>query len=218
MKNNLSVALVMLVFAQICTLTAGGALSKQSTTQALIEKWIQAVRRGDLAILTKMIENGMPVDTKGSLGMTPLSCAVVLHKPEIVRFLLERGASPTEPVPAHDSVITCAVSQIATDNRSPEILHELLRHYPARHTLRATKWMQLLTELNDPQVAILEKALDAVEGGATRTVAQKVLKTILPPASEINGTILSYVSAHEETPAEQARTLQLFAEWNQKKR
>lgn len=53
----------------------------------------QAVAKGDLDTVKKMIEFGTDINSTSSNGMTPLMYAARYNKTEIVQFLLDNGAN-----------------------------------------------------------------------------------------------------------------------------
>jgi hypothetical protein len=60
----------------------------------LNEELLNASRRGDLAAVKQLIEKGAAIETKTPYGQTPLYIAAMNNHEDVVRFLLEKGASP----------------------------------------------------------------------------------------------------------------------------
>lgn len=60
----------------------------------LNEELRSASRKGALQIVKQLIEKGATIETKTAYGQTPLYLAAMNGHEEVVRFLLEKGASP----------------------------------------------------------------------------------------------------------------------------
>ena len=60
----------------------------------LNEELLTASRKGDLAAVKQLIEKGAAIETKTAYGQTPLYVAAMNNHEDVVRFLLEKGASP----------------------------------------------------------------------------------------------------------------------------
>lgn len=56
--------------------------------------WFDVVKQGNLALITEMLDNGQDMEVKdeASLGQTALGWASFIGYPDIVQFLVERGA------------------------------------------------------------------------------------------------------------------------------
>jgi hypothetical protein len=55
---------------------------------------LTASRKGDLAAVKQLVEKGAAIETKTAYGQTPLYLAAMNNHEDVVRFLLEKGASP----------------------------------------------------------------------------------------------------------------------------
>jgi len=60
----------------------------------LNEELLTAARKGDVAAVTQLLEKGAAIETKTAYGQTPLYLAAMNGHDDLVRFLLEKGASP----------------------------------------------------------------------------------------------------------------------------
>lgn len=59
----------------------------------LNEELLTASRKGDLAVVRQLIEKGAAIETKTAYGQTPLFLAAMNDHEDVVRFLLDKGAS-----------------------------------------------------------------------------------------------------------------------------
>lgn len=80
----------------------------------------RAIMRGDLESIEEHAEDLDSLDFQGKYGITPLWFAVREQRPEIVRFLLENGASPNKEIDWVSSI----VGQAAEGD--PGVLRQLL--------------------------------------------------------------------------------------------
>lgn len=208
-----SLGLLILLSIKSFVLTAGPAMSKapiKNETEMIslrdqTDRFLKAVGRADFATIKTLVQNGLSVDTKNDWGITPLCFAIHDKNPHLAYFLLELGASVVEPSGVYESPIIVALEQAEHD--SCEILYELLKLHPQKHALKESKRLRWLAYWRDPQIPILEKALDEVEESQPkRTVASRLLLAIFPKASVINEVILAYISKYEEKPEDQKKT------------
>ncbi|MCC6392933.1 MAG: PQQ-binding-like beta-propeller repeat protein [Bryobacterales bacterium] len=56
------------------------------------EDLLSAARKGDLAAVKSLLQNGAPIETKTSYGQTPLYLAAMNGHEDVARFLLDQGA------------------------------------------------------------------------------------------------------------------------------
>jgi ankyrin repeat protein len=59
------------------------------------DNFLWAVELRDQGILTKLLQQGFNIDVQDNLGRTPLHRSCLNNYPELIRFLLERGANKT---------------------------------------------------------------------------------------------------------------------------
>jgi hypothetical protein len=76
--------IALLVFAASLGLRAWGP----------IEDLLDAARTGDLPSVQALIGKGVAIETKNPYGQTPLYLAAISGREEVVRYLLDKGASP----------------------------------------------------------------------------------------------------------------------------
>jgi ankyrin repeat protein len=80
------------------SLKSGGSLWRMDPEHAREQqdgrRLADAARRGDSARLRELLSQGIPVDARGSDGLTALSAAVGYDRADAVRILLEHGADP----------------------------------------------------------------------------------------------------------------------------
>ena len=58
------------------------------------EDLLEAARTGDLAAVQALIGKGAAIETKTDYGQTPLYLAAMNGREDVVRYLLDKGASP----------------------------------------------------------------------------------------------------------------------------
>ena len=121
MKNRRQFFLVFLLLF--------GSLSVpgQSTKQELNDKFWEAVRRGDLAATTALLDQGADVNAKFRYGTTALFKAAERGHVEIVKLLLERGADAT----VKDTFYGATAMTWALDGDHLDVVDVLLQKDPA---------------------------------------------------------------------------------------
>ena len=75
----------------------------------MTREWGNAVRQGDLATLTRLIETGADVDAKDQHGQTGLMVAAHKGHVDLVRLLLSNGAGLDHTAKFHLSALMLAV-------------------------------------------------------------------------------------------------------------
>ena len=71
--------------------------------------FVDAAVRGDLGLVRRLLDTGVPVDARDADGDTALKGAAVAGELEVVRFLIERGADPNNRAGILDSTpLICA--------------------------------------------------------------------------------------------------------------
>lgn len=101
--------------------TSRATASPQSPAAANEELW-EAARSGDLARVTKALENGADVHAKTRYGATALTFAADRGHVQIVKLLLDRGAD----VNAQDTFYKMRAIDIASMNKHTEVVRLLL--------------------------------------------------------------------------------------------
>src|SRR5262245_33116784 len=79
----------------IALLLAATAAFGQTSKQELNDQFCEAVRKGDLAAVTALLDKGADVNAKFRYGATALFKAAERGHTEIVKLLLARGADVT---------------------------------------------------------------------------------------------------------------------------
>jgi ankyrin repeat protein len=90
------------------------------------EQLIDAVKEGDINIVTRLINKGANVNYRKKEGqITPLDCAVVLGKLDIVKLLISNGADINSRTPNGYTALLIAAANWPHD---PDIIDTLIRH------------------------------------------------------------------------------------------
>lgn len=86
--------------------------------------------REALALFTRFIEQGAPIDYYDSLGYTVLQQAIIYRKPEFVKVLLDNGANPELKVKRKDSPLfdldSVKIAQYFMGKNGEESLQEIM--------------------------------------------------------------------------------------------
>ncbi len=70
---------------------------------------VEAAAAGDLEEVRRLLEQGIPVDTRGRQGSTPLISAALGGHADVVELLLERGADPnSRTTTGHNALVMAA--------------------------------------------------------------------------------------------------------------
>jgi ankyrin repeat protein len=99
----------------------------QSPKQELNDKFFEAVRKGDLAATTALLDQGADVNAKFRYGTTALFKAAERGHVEIVKLLLARGADAT----VKDTFYGATAMFWALDGNHLEVVNVLLEKDPA---------------------------------------------------------------------------------------
>lgn len=99
----------------------------QNSKQELNDQFWEAVRRGDAAAVTALLDKGADVNAKFRYGATALFKAAERGNVEVVKILLARGADVT----VKDTFYGATAMTWALDNGHVEIVKELLEKQPA---------------------------------------------------------------------------------------
>ncbi len=94
-------------------------------TQAAASRLFTATERGDLAAVKARLATGDPVDARNDRGWTPLMTAAKAGNPEMVKFLIEKGADVNAK---STSVTGSTVLSFAAEGSNLVVLGELLAH------------------------------------------------------------------------------------------
>jgi ankyrin repeat protein len=115
----------LLILSAILLCPAG--LFAQNSKQELNDQMWEAVRRGDAATVTAMLDKGADVNAKFRYGATALFKAAERGNPEIVKILLSRGAD----VSVKDTFYKATAMTWALDNGHTEVVKLLLEKDPS---------------------------------------------------------------------------------------
>jgi len=88
------------------------------------ERLFAAARAGDLAVIQKMVAEGVDVNTTNEYGATALSFASDKGHVDVVRFLLEKGANPNQA----DTFYRASPMTWASENGHLEVAALLVEH------------------------------------------------------------------------------------------
>jgi len=120
--------LVRLIVLLILGLFLGAAVALgQNPKQELNDQFYEAVRKGDLALVTSLLDKGVDVNAKFRYGATALFKAAERGHLEIVRLLLARGADVT----VKDTFYQATAMTWAIDNGHTEIVRLILDKDPS---------------------------------------------------------------------------------------
>ena len=99
------------------------AVPGQTSKQALNDQLYEAVRKGDLALVTSLLDQGADVNAKFRYGATALFKAAERGHTEIVKLLLARGADVT----VKDTFYGATAMTWALDNDHGDVVTALLQ-------------------------------------------------------------------------------------------
>lgn len=227
MKNKLFILAAALLLCKSFTFEAGGKQSKTQSDQDVslqdkIDHFVICGGASKIDSLTKYLDGGIDVNAKNLDGKTALMVAVSFDRTEAIKLLVARGACVHQTNYKGDSALYLCLLGKPPEQWNADTLRVLLRSgrrcthsetigltfqapEKAVAALRTASWSGA-----HAQADFLAANIEAVDDERRATVAAVALTSlgILPSHSPINGTILSYVSDYEETPAERALTLQ----------
>lgn len=142
---------IVLTFSLLFTATAALA---QNPKQQLNDQMWEAVRRGDAAAVTALLDKGADVNAKFRYGATALFKAAERGNAEIVKILLARGADAT----VRDTFYRANAMSWALDGGHVEVVRLLLE--------KDASGVEdvLMTGVREGKIALVEMAL--AKGGA----------------------------------------------------
>lgn len=222
MNNKIFARLAVLLLCKSLTLAAGGAHGKNQEPR---KKYLQAktllevAATGNLEGLKAMLESGIDVNMPDESGITALMISVDFYRLRSMHLLLAHGACAYTTDDSCRSAITRVLNR-CDKGESKSILRSLLKNTRCTHpvqTLNPEKTPEALlallqaidTDYARTQATFLAASIEAVEDERCATVAEVFLMSqrIFPLQSEINPTILSYLSSEKENLEERAHTL-----------
>lgn len=111
----------------IVLLSVSVAAFGQAPKQALNDQFYEAVRKGDLAAVTSLLDQGADVNAKFRYGATALFKAAERGHTEIVKLLLARGAD----VAVKDTFYGATAMTWALDNDHVDVVTAILQKDPS---------------------------------------------------------------------------------------
>jgi hypothetical protein len=143
------------------------AVPGQTSKQALNDQLYEAVRKGDLALVTSLLDQGADVNAKFRYGATALFKAAERGHVEIVKLLLARGADVT----VKDTFYGTTAISWALDNDHVEVVTAILQKDPAAAP------DVLMTGVREGKPALVTIALTTGKVNATTLTGALVLAT-----------------------------------------
>ena len=119
-RRHLGSALVTLLASSVLVLA-------QASKQELNDQYFEAVRKGDAAAVTALLDKGVDVNAKFRYGMTALFKAAERGHVEVVKILLARGIDVT----VKDTFYGATAMSWALDNGHLEVVKLLLEKQPS---------------------------------------------------------------------------------------
>ena len=113
-------------FVPGCTLLLCSFVLAQNPKQELNDQLFEAVRKGDAAAVTALLDKGADVNAKFRYGATALFKAAERGNVEVVKVLLARGADVT----VKDTFYSATAMTWALDNKHVEVVRALLEKSP----------------------------------------------------------------------------------------
>jgi hypothetical protein len=135
----------------------------QNSKQELNDEFWDAVRRGDVAAVTALLDKGAEVNAKFRYGTTALFKAAERGNVEIVKILLARGAD----VSVKDTFYGATAMTWALDNGHLEVVSALLEKQPTSVD------EVLMTGINDEKPQLVKLAL--AKGGLNKETLTSAL-------------------------------------------
>ena len=119
-RKHLTASLLTLFLSSVLALG-------QDAKQALNDQLYEAVRKGDVAAVTSLLDKGADVNAKFRYGATALFKAAERGNADIVKILLARGADPT----VKDSFYGATAMTWALDGGHVDVINALLEKTPS---------------------------------------------------------------------------------------
>lgn len=153
MRRLVAISLAVVVLCAISTLARAG----QSPASDKADAFQEAARKGDVAAVRKLLDEGVDVNTKFRYDRTALAFACDRGHVDVVKLLLERGADVNvEDTFYHATALTWALNPAM--GRTPqhtEIVGLLLKRNPKG------KDQALLTAVNANDVKLVQVVVDS---------------------------------------------------------
>jgi hypothetical protein len=175
----------------------------QNSKSELNDKFWEAVRQGDLALVTSLLDQGADVNAKFRYGATALFKAAERGHTEIVKLLLARGADVT----VKDTFYKATAMTWALDNDHVETVRALLEKDSDSVSdvlmtgVREGKdaYVEMALARGGVKPATLTTALAAASNDKDKTaIAERLRKAGAQPPPEIDAaTLQSYVGRYK---------------------
>jgi len=191
-SRSLIVLLLSIVF---CASVVVG----QDAKQALNDQFWEAVRKGDLALVTSLLDKGADVNAKFRYGATALFKAAERGNVEVVKLLLARGADVT----VKDTFYQATAMTWALQNEHIEVVKALLEKQPDSVD------SVLMNGLNSDKTDLVKVAL--AKGGLKKETLTTALFITSGDKDKAEIVKLLKKAGAVPPPEVKAETLQLYA-------
>ncbi len=185
--------MVLLAFSLMTNVAVG-----QNSKAELNDKFWEAVRQGDLALVTSLLDQGADVNAKFRYGATALFKAAERGHTEIVKLLLARGADVT----VKDTFYSATAMSWALDNDHIETVRALLEKDSG------SVGDVLMTGVRGGKVAYVEMALS--KGGVKPEALTAALATAASDKDKTAIVELLKKAGAQPPPEVDAATLQSY--------
>lgn len=175
-----------------------------------------AVRKGDVAVVKALLDQGVPVDTRFRYDRTALSFAADRGNVELVKLLLERGAD----VKSQDTFYKASPVSIAADKGHVEVVRLLLARgatadddvFFAAVEKASVEMLELALAHGKPRPELLSSGLERAEKANAATLVARLRQAgaVLPPQADfgVDAAVLArYAGRYQEDGKEQVITL-----------
>jgi ankyrin repeat protein len=181
---------------------------------------LSAVRKGDVAAVKALLDQGVPVDTRFRYDRTALSFAADRGNVELVKLLLERGAD----VESQDTFYKASPVSLAADKGHVEVVRLLLARgatadddvFFAAVDKASMEMLELALAHGKPRPELLSSGLERAEKANAATMAARLRQAgaVLPPKADFNvdaASLERYAGRYQEDGKEQVVTLTVAA-------
>jgi hypothetical protein len=177
---------------------------------------LMAVRKGDVAAVKALLDQGVPVDTRFRYDRTALSFAADRGNVELVKLLLERGADAN----SQDTFYKARPASLAADKGHVEVVRLLLSHgaaddddiFFAAVEKASLEMLELALTHGKSRPELLSSGLEKAEKASAAAVAGRLRQAgaVLPPKADftVDAALLArYAGRYREEGKDQVITL-----------